>query len=250
MGRNGIGNPGVGIDFRTVELPGLLDLFFKFAAVSFPVVMEAGFPCRSITVLLEVIDLGGELSEMGGPAAILDGVGGKELIGRGREEELGETCGRDLKADFRDFTGVFPAKKADEVVLMKVKSGGVILSKAPFLVAAAGLPVGDVADRDLDVVFVESLDDFLMGNVVAEHAVDHITQRTGQTGDLAAVSARDGVGFCSAAGRNDRIRGQLDRSGGREAEDGCLRPGLWFGLGGGRSRWQGFGSGGAIHNNE
>jgi hypothetical protein len=46
MGRNEIGDFGSGIDVGHVHFPGLFNVFFEFAAVSFGIVMPDGFPGR------------------------------------------------------------------------------------------------------------------------------------------------------------------------------------------------------------
>jgi hypothetical protein len=52
--------------------------------------------------------------------------------------------------------------------------------------------VGDVTLGHKDIEIAESLDDFGMGNVVLEHAIDHVAMELGQPGDFAFAGMRPG----------------------------------------------------------
>ena len=77
----------------------------------------------------------------------------------------------------------------------------------PFPVAAARFPVGNVANGYADAVFFESAADVIVGNVIAEQAIDQIALEVGQTGNFAVpgllfgfrlrenCQRRDGGGF-------------------------------------------------------
>ena len=95
-----------------------------------------------------------------------------------------------------------------EVVLESAEFEGVGLGGASFLVAAAGFPVRDVTLGDLKVAFLEGGDDFAVGQVFGEHAVDHVAFEFGEVSDLAVA------GFASR-----RVLKRLER-GGSELE-GC-----------------------------
>ena len=82
----------------------------------------------------------------------------------------------------------FFAEVFGEVVLEEAGFEGAVLFGAPVVVAAASFPVGDVALGDADAEFVEGANDFGMGDVVAEHAVDHVAFEVGKTGDFAVAS--------------------------------------------------------------
>ena len=64
-----------------------------------------------------------------------------------------------------------------------------LLLSAPFLIAAAGLPIGDIAFGNVDAELVESADDFGIREVVEEHAVDQVALEFGQAGDFAIAYA-------------------------------------------------------------
>jgi len=67
---------------------------------------------------------------------------------------------------------------------------------APITITATGFPIGDIALGDCDTVFVERADNSGMGNVVAEHAVDHVAEVIRKTGDFAVASFGPG-GACN-----------------------------------------------------
>ena len=93
-----------------------------------------------------------------------------------------------MEADFGELTGVVFAEVFEEVVLEKAGFECAILFDAPVAIAAAGFPVGDVAFGDFEIEFVERGDDLGMGDVVAEHAVDHVADGAGKAGNFAVAS--------------------------------------------------------------
>ena len=99
-----------------------------------------------------------------------------------------------MEADFGELGGVGGAEMFDKIVLVETSFEGAILFNAPFAIAAAGFPVGDIAFGDFDGVFVESADDFGVGNVVAKHAIDHVADGKGKASDFAV--ATDFAGRC------------------------------------------------------
>lgn len=87
----------------------------------------------------------------------------------------------------------------DEVVLEKASFKSAVLLGAPIAIAATSFPVGDIALSNRDAVFVEGANDFGMGDVVAEHAVDHVAEVKRKTGDFAVASF--GLGGAGGGGR-------------------------------------------------
>ena len=83
----------------------------------------------------------------------------------------------------------------DEVVLEEAGFQGAVLLVAPLAIAAACLPVRNVARGGCDTVFGEGVGDFGMGNVVAEHAIDHVADRVGKAGDFAVATDFAGGGW-------------------------------------------------------
>lgn len=63
---------------------------------------------------------------------------------------------------------------------------------APFLVAAAGFPIGDVALGDGVAEVVERGDDVFVGDAVIEHVIDEVALEFGEAGDDAVAAAAGG----------------------------------------------------------
>lgn len=143
----------------TIKSSDLFEVFLVFALGVLGIVFVTKFFAIVVAVLLKLLDLGGEASEVGHPALVLFGIGGEQLSRFRSEEEFGETGGCDLKADFGNFGGVVLAKKSDEVVLVHAKFESMIFSETPLLVTAKSFPIGNVALGGLDLVFVERVDD-------------------------------------------------------------------------------------------
>src|SRR5260221_9189669 len=172
-----------------VNIAGDFDLRFGFALDMFGVASK----CFGgvVAVLLQVMNLTAKAAKRGDGAGISFWIGGELLLGFGSEQELGETGGSELQADFGELAGVVLAQVIREVVLEEPDFEGLVLFGAPFLVATARFPVGDVAFGDPDAVFVESADDVGVRDVVAKHAVDHVAFGISQAGDFAV----EGLGF-------------------------------------------------------
>ena len=92
-----------------------------------------------------------------------------------------------MEADLREFGSVMATEELGEVVLEGAEFEGVGLGGAPFFVAAAGFPVRDVTLRDPKAAFLEGGDDLRVGQIVGEHAVDHLAFEFGEVGDLAVA---------------------------------------------------------------
>ena len=116
-------------------------------------------------------------------------VGEKGTGGLWVHEEGGQLGGGDLETDFGELLGIVLAEVIGEVVLEMREADLVVLLDAPFVVTAAGAPVGDIAFGDGDSAFGECPDDFGVGNVVVEEFVDHIAFEFGQASDFAIAQA-------------------------------------------------------------
>ncbi len=107
---------------------------------------------------------------------------------------MGETGRGELQADLGKLAGVILAQALREVVLEEPDFQRTVLGVAPFLIAASGFPIGDVAFGDSDAVFFESAANLGVRDVVAEHAVDHVAFEVREVGDFAVAGARLGFG--------------------------------------------------------
>ena len=118
------------------------------------------------------------------------------LLGLGIEEEFTELGGSELETDFGEMGGVGGAEVIGEVVLSEACGDDAFLFEPPIVVAAASFPIGDVAHCDADAVFLDSIGDICVGNVVLEHEVDHVAKRFGEAGDFAVATE-----FAGGSGR-------------------------------------------------
>jgi hypothetical protein len=168
----------LGVIFRAEGLGGVIAVFLKGLDFS----CEAALEFDELRVFLRVRD---EFAHEVGP-----------------EEESGEGGSGGLETDLGEFGGVMAPEEVSEVVLEGAELEGVRLGGAPFFVAAAGFPVGDVTLGDLKAAFLEGIDDFAVGQIIGEHAVNHVAFEFGEVGDLAVA------GF---AGRT--VLKRLERSG-------------------------------------
>ena len=120
---------------------------------------------------------------------VFTGVGEQGGGGLGVHQQGGQLGGGDLEADFGELLGIVLAEVIGEVVLEVSQAELVVLLGAPFLVAAASAPVGDIAFGDGDAELGEGPDDFAVGDVVVEELVDHIALEFGQASDFAVAEA-------------------------------------------------------------
>jgi len=74
------------------------------------------------------------------------------------------------------------------MILVEAVLEDVFLLHAPFEITT-GRPVGDVAFGDFELEFIECVDDLGVGDVVAEHAVEHVADGVGKAGDFAVAGA-------------------------------------------------------------
>jgi len=144
---------------------------------------------RVIAVSLERVDLTGDPAERGDRFAVFFGSGSELLAGFGLEKEFRQVGGGELKADLGELAGVVLAEELDKVILEQTVLESALLLEAPFFETAAGFPVGDVAGGDGNPDFGEGADDLFWGNVVLEHAVDHVALELGKAGDSAIAGA-------------------------------------------------------------
>ena len=140
-----------------------------------------------VAVFLEDVNLACEAAKDADGASEFFGSGIELLAGFGFEEELGEFGGSELEADFGELAGVVFAEVFEEIVLEEASFEGAILRDAPVAIAAAGFPVGDVAFGEFELEFIECVDDLGVGDVIAEHAVDHVADGVGEAGDFAVA---------------------------------------------------------------
>ena len=67
-----------------------------------------------------------------------------------------------------------------------------MLGEAPFAVAAAGFPVGDVLLGDANAEFVEGVYNPVLGDVERDHAIDDVADGFGEASNLAVAARRTG----------------------------------------------------------
>jgi hypothetical protein len=184
-----VGNDGIATTladvFRAENFAGEFDFFFEVPLDAVGIVFLAeGFGVL-VAVALEVEDLAGESAEGPDGAREFIGIGSELLSGLGFKEVFGEFGGGELEADFGELGGLGGAEVFGEVVLAEAVLDSAVLLGAPVAIAAAGFPIGDVALGDVVAVFAEGIFDSGMGNIVAEHAVDHVAFEVGEAGDFA-----------------------------------------------------------------
>jgi hypothetical protein len=172
----------------TVDPTGDLDLRFIFSFDAFGIETVTERPGRVVAVFLKGVDLAGEAAKDGDGAGEFFGVGGELFAGLRLEEEFGKVSGGELKTDFGKVAGVVFAEVLNEVILEEPFLQGLVLLMAPLVVTAPGFPVGDVALGDADAVLAEGLDNFVVGNVIAKHAIDHVAFEVGKASDFAIAS--------------------------------------------------------------
>jgi len=173
--------------FGAVNVAGDFEAVFGFAFEAFGIVFRAEFASGVVAVFLETVELTRE------PAENVNG--GREFLGVGSElfadvrlkEELRELGGGELETNFGELGGIGGAEMFNEVVLEEAGFQGAVLLAAPIAIAATGFPVGNIALGNGDAVFVERADNFGMGDVVAEHAVDHVADGMGKASDFAVA---------------------------------------------------------------
>lgn len=191
----GIDRSGVG-DEGTVDVAGDFEGVLAMAFEAFGIVFGAESFGGLIAILLESVNLAGEAAEGTNGAGVRLGFGGELLAGPRVEKEFGELSGGELEADFRNLSSVVFAEVFGEVILMKAKTDSVVLFGDPFFVAASGFPIGDVALGNVDAVFIESINDFGVLDVVLEHEIDHVALEFGEARDFPVA----GLWFESAGG--------------------------------------------------
>jgi len=179
-----IGVAGTFSNGGAISFPHNFNVLFFFTLDAFGIMALAEFLGGIVAVFLEGLDLAGETAKGSQRTAILFGLGGELLGGFGPEKELDEVGGGELEADLRDLAGVVLAKVIGEVVLEQAELEGVFLLETPFFEATARFPVGDVARGDSETDVREGRGDLIIGDVVEEHAIDHVTRGFGKAGDF------------------------------------------------------------------
>jgi len=171
-----------------VRVAGNLERCLCFAFDALGIVSGAEFFGTIVAIFLQSVELACE------PAENVDG--GRKFFGAGSElfsdvwlkEKLGELSGCELEADLGELRGVGRAEMFNEVVLEKTGFKSAVLFGAPIAVTATRFPIGNIALGDRDAVFVEGADNSGMGDVVAEHAVNHVANGMGKASDFAVAS--------------------------------------------------------------
>jgi len=179
-----------GRNVRTVSFADVLDVLVVFAFEALRVMAEF-FRCF-VAVFLQRVDLAGEAAEDGDGPGEFFGSRGELLTGFGFGEKFGEMGSGRLEADFGNLAGIVLAKVLEEIFLEEPGFDGAVLFEAPVFVAAACFPIGDVAAGDVDAKFLESANDFFVGHIVLQHAVDHVAFGLRQAGDFAVAAFRTG----------------------------------------------------------
>jgi hypothetical protein len=139
--------------FGTVNVAGYFDGLFNFVFDAIGIILRAELHGGIIAIFLECVDVAGEAADRGDRTGEFVGLSGELLLGFRFEEELGEVRGGSLKADLGELIGVNLAEMFEQVVLENAAFDGAVLFGAPFSVAAAGFPVGDVTFGDANAVF-------------------------------------------------------------------------------------------------
>jgi hypothetical protein len=174
--------------FGTVSVADALNVLVVFALDTFGIVLGAEFFGGIVAVLLESMNLGGETAKYPNEVCISLRVLDELLVGVGLEQHLGDLSGSELEADLGESAGVGFPEVLGEIVLEQAGFQRTILCKAPFLVTAAGFPVGYIAFGDANADFIEGTDDFRVGQVVAEHAIDHVALEVREPRDFAVAT--------------------------------------------------------------
>lgn len=142
-----------------------------------------------VTIILEFFEPGGTFVEGIDDPGIFVGVGEERGGGLGVHEEGSELGSGHLEADFRELLGVMFAEVIGEVVLEMSEAALVFLFGAPFLVTAAGAPVGDIAFGDGDAALFQSPDDLGIAGIIVEELVDQVAFGFRQARDFPVAGA-------------------------------------------------------------
>jgi hypothetical protein len=188
--------------FGAHDLTDALDLLLILALQELRAIPGAEGPGGVIAVFLQGLDFACEAALEFDELRVFLRVGEEFAHEVGPEEDSGEAGSGGLEADLGEFGGVMAPEELSEIVLEGAELEGVRLGGAPFLVAATGFPVRDVTFGDLKAAFLEGEDDSGVGQIVREHAVNHVAFEFGEVGDLAVA------GFTSRT-----VLKRLERSG-------------------------------------
>ena len=118
-------------------------------------------------------------------------------FGVGRQEELAEMSGSDLKAGGGQVNVVVVGQDVEDGFFANAVGSEAFLVQEPILVAAL-VPVGDVASGDGVAELSQGGDDFLVSDTVFEHVVDEVALGFGERGDFAVtatIRVRSGIGL-------------------------------------------------------
>ena len=179
----------------TQGFPDTLDFLFFAAFDALGLAARAERNGGFIAVLLEGLDFTGEAALELDEFGVFFG-GGDEFAHEIGPQENGREAGSGrLEADFREFGRIMAAEKAGQVVLKGAEFEGALPGDGPFFVPAAGFPVRDVAFRDGEAAFLKGGDDFAVGEIVRQHAIDHVAFEHWKMSDLAIARLARGAGL-------------------------------------------------------
>jgi hypothetical protein len=185
---------GVAEFFGAENVACVFELFVELAFDAFGIVFVAEFAGGIVAVFLEEMEVASNAAEIGNGAGEFFGIRCELLLSMGIEEEFAELGGGELETDLGEMGSVGGAEVIGEVILAEACGDDAFLFEPPIVIAAAGFPIGDVADCDADAVFLDGIGDICVGNVVLEHEVDHVAKGFGEARDFAVA----GFGFGGA----------------------------------------------------
>ncbi len=126
-----------------------------------------------------------------------------------------------MESDFGEFGSIMAAEELGEVILEHAEFEGLGLGSTPFGVAATGSPIGDVAGGDVQAEVAEGGGNFMVGDVVGEHAVDHLAFEFREVGDLAVTR----LAVRAVLKRLERSGAKVELEGQKRAFRGGIRRG-------------------------
>lgn len=173
--------------FESHDLADIFDFLLILAFEEFGVVLSAQGFGGVIAAFLEGLDFAGEAALEFDELGVFDRVGDEFAHEVGANKDSGKGGGGGLEADLWEFGGVMAAEEFGEVILEGAEFESMGLGGAPFLIAAASFPVGDITPGDAETAVVHGVDDFAVGDVVGEHAADHVAFEFGKVRDFAVA---------------------------------------------------------------
>ena len=199
--------PGTFAGFGAIDFAEVLDVVLVLAFQAFGVDRAAEGVGLVIAVFLEGLDFAGEPALEVDELRIFLRVGDELTHEVGAEQERGEGGGGRLEADLREIAGVMPAEEPGEVVLERAELEGLLLGSPPFLVAATGFPVGNIARGDMKAAFLDGRGDSFVRQVIGKHAIDQVAFEGGEVGDFAVAGFTGWPGLERRERRRNELKG-------------------------------------------